>query len=66
MNQEYSVGTVSQSNNEYKEVNLGFIIRQGNDGTLIAIAIENDNGIRRDLNRNEKIMARNLGLSVLG
>ena len=55
---------IPQSNNEYKEIDSGFILKQEDNGTVIAMGIENDDGIRRELSEDEKVMARSMGLVV--
>lgn len=50
--------------NMFKELNHGFIVRQEQDGTIVALYVE-DNGNQRSLTADEKRTAQVLGLSFL-
>jgi hypothetical protein len=49
----------------FKEVNNGYILKRYPDGNIVAIAIEDENGQRRDLTHDEKVAAQVRGISVL-
>ena len=48
----------------YKDTTNGFIIKKHDDGTLVALGIE-DNGTQRDLTQSERNQAQAMGLSVV-
>lgn len=48
----------------YRETNYGFIVEQHADAGVVVIEIE-DNGVRRELNDNERKLASGLGLQTL-
>jgi hypothetical protein len=48
----------------FREKNNGFIVEQTEDGNIIAHKVENEDGVERDLNDNEKAIAINLGLRL--
>ncbi len=50
--------------NMFKELNHGFILRQEHDGTVVALAVE-ENGVQRNLTADEKKTAQVLGLSFV-
>jgi hypothetical protein len=47
--------------NMFEEINPGFILRQEHDGTVVAIAVE-ENGVQRNPTDDEKKTAQVLGL----
>jgi hypothetical protein len=59
-----NVVPIQGSSNMFKELNHGFILRQEHDGTVVALAVE-ENGVQRNLTADEKKTAQSLGLSFV-
>ena len=60
-----NVVPISGEPNMFKEVNHGFILRQDQDGTVVALSVEMADGSQRNLTADEKRTAQVLGLSFL-
>jgi hypothetical protein len=63
-NGELQVIEIEEHPGKYKEINHGFIVEQGENGTITAHKIE-ENGVWRDLKEDEKNIALKLGMQVL-
>lgn len=62
-NDELQVLAMPDHPGRFREVQHGFIVEQNSDGSITAIAID-DNGVHRDLRPNERAIALNMGINV--
>ena len=62
--EELSVVPIDGREGVFREVNHGFIVRQEDDGSIVAFEID-DSGTFRKLNETEKKIAEGLGLQVI-
>ena len=60
---ELQVMPIPGQDGKYREMNHGFIVEQGADGSITAIAVD-DNGTHRDLLPNERKTAISMGIEV--
>ncbi len=64
-NDELQVIEIEGHPGKYREVNHGFIVQQGEDGSLTSHQIDDPNSGWRDLKENEKKIALSLGIQVV-
>lgn len=63
--EELSVIPIDGQDGWFRETNHGFIIRQEENGSITVHKIEDKNGTRRDLNENERKIAKAKGLQFI-